>query len=615
MNSQFFSDLELIKKDQRQFDAYLSMDNTAVIAGPGSGKTRVLALKALTLAKSHIYKPCGIACISFSRESVRELKKRLRLYGYIPNNRDFIGTVHSFSLLHVIKPFAHLYPQYNIPLPVKILPDDVAQNIYSGVLKDLGIEDSRNLPFVDINRHRSLSLAGKSTVKLSTSEIIKNASDLYQARLQQTEYIDFIDIINLSAKIIHDQPYVRQSLQCRFPWLLIDEYQDLGKALHEMVLTLVFNAGIKLYAVGDVNQSIYGFNGGYPEFLKELTNFDDIKKFELMTNYRSVQHIIDASLEALQPTPPYPEYVTAINSDDVADFTFITCEEEMDEQYVTVAKKIIPKLVAKGIPFNEIGIIVSSNVQIQELALSLIRENIPYFIAKWNFENSAVTVWLQECALWCCGTRQQTFDELFRFWKNLINTHNDSRKNWEEARIKVEFHRTLIKSKEFNDCYAWLSHLIISLKINDVLVDSEVYPNEVKNINKILDETKLRSLKGASIERFAKLGFPENEVTITTRHSSKGLEFGVVILLGMEEGHFPHYYHLKNPEALAEDQRICYVCISRAKRGCILIRSKLFTIQTRMGPWPKEYAASRYWVSLYKRFGNDRNTFTSQTYG
>lgn len=87
----------------------------------------------------------------------------------------------------------------------------------------------------------------------------------------------------------------------------------------------------------------------------------------------------------------------------------------------------------------------------------------------------------------------------------------------------------------------------------DTLLESEIYPNEVQNLGRLSREAELHNLKGASIERFANLGIPENQVTITTRHSSKGLEFEAVILLGMEEGNFPHYTHQDNPIALAED--------------------------------------------------------------
>lgn len=614
MNSQFFQDLELIKKDAKQYEAYQSMESSVIVAGPGSGKTRVLTLKAVTLAKSHINKPSGLACISYSRESVRELKKRLRAYGYIPTNKDFIGTVHSFSLLHVIQPFAHLYPQYNVAYPIKILPDDIKDNLYNSVLKELNVEDSRQLSLADINKHRSLSLRGRSMVQMGTTDLIARGAELYEAKINETEFIDFINIINLSAKIINEQQYVRETLKSQFPWLLVDEYQDLGKALHEMVLELVFNAGIKLYAVGDTNQSIYGFNGGYPDFLLELMSNDNIKTINLVSNYRSSQHIIDASIEALQPVPPYPKYIAGKRNDDIADFTFITCDNGMEPQYEIVAKKIIPNLLAKSIPLNEIGIITSSNAQIQHMATFMKQEEIPFFIVKWSFENSAVVVWLQDCAQWSIDKETQSFDELFNFWRRLINNHNDARKDKEEIYLKTRFYKVLANSLESNNCFEWLSYIINQLELKETLSNSEMYPNEVDNLNKLLDEANLRNLKDAEIKRFANLGSPENEVTITTRHSSKGLEFEAVILLGMEEGNFPYYLNIGNEIALNEDQRLCYVCISRAKQTCILLRSESFTRQTKYGVKTFPYPPSRFWVNLHDKFGNENNTFTAENY-
>jgi DNA helicase-2/ATP-dependent DNA helicase PcrA len=614
MNNLFFEDLELIKKDDKQYEAYQSMSNSVIIAGPGSGKTRVLTLKAVTLAKSHIHKPCGLACISYSRESVRELKKRLKSYGYTASNKDFIGTVHSFSLLHVIQPFAHLYPEYNVIYPIKILPNDIENKLYHSTLKDLSIEDPYKLSLSDINKYRSLSLQGRSLVNMESSELIIKAAKIYEAKISETEYIDFTNIINLSAKIINEQEYVRETLRSQFPWLLVDEYQDLGKALHEMVLELVFYAGIKLYAVGDTNQSIYGFNGGYPDFLLELTDNDNLKTIELVSNYRSSQHIIDASIEALKPVPPYPKYVAGKRKDDIADFTFISCDNGMEPQYEVIAKKIIPNLLAREIALNEIGIIASSNSQIQHMAIFMKQEEIPFFIVKWSFENSEVVVWLQDCAQWCIDKETQSFEKLFIFWRNLINIHNDSRKNNVDIYLKTIFHKVLTNSLESNDCYEWLRHITDELKLRDTLINSEIYPNEIDNLDKLLSEAKLRNLKDSKIKRFANLGSPENEVTITTRHSSKGLEFEVVILLGMEEGNFPYYLNLNDEIALSEDQRLCYVCISRAKKACILLRSESFTKQTRWGEKTFSYPPSRFWVSLHEKFGNDQNTFTQNNY-
>ncbi|MFV0593105.1 MAG: 3'-5' exonuclease [Draconibacterium sp.] len=248
------------------------------------------------------------------------------------------------------------------------------------------------------------------------------------------------------------------------------------------------------------------------------------------------------------------------------------------------------------------------------MASFLQKEGIAFYIVNWNFENSAVVVWLQECALWCSNPQEESFYNIFLFWVRLLEVHNDKRKNWEMIRLKMVFYNVINSNKEKPTVFDWLTLIFEGLELKETLLDSDVYPNEISNLDKLIKEAELYNLKNSTINRFAHLGIPNNEVTLTTRHSSKGLEFEAVILLGMEEEHFPSYYHLGNPVALAEDQRLCYVCISRAKNSCILLRSKFFTINTRRGPWHKPYNASRYWIDLHKKFGNQNNTFTDKTY-
>ncbi|MBZ4042584.1 UvrD-helicase domain-containing protein [Flavobacterium hibisci] len=613
MNSLFYQDLSLIEKDPNQFKAYRSMNNTVLIAGPGSGKTRVLSLKAVSLSKSHIRKPEGLACISFSRESVRELRSRLKQYGYIPTNKDFIGTVHSFSLLHVLQPFAHLYPEYGIKYPIKIISNEISNKIYNRVLTEIGLT-TKELRFGDIQKQRALALKGISSVQINSSGPVSKAAEIYEKYLLETEYLDFTSIINFSATIIREKEFVRKTLKCRFPWLLVDEYQDLGKALHEMVLELVFNAGIKLYAVGDENQSIYGFNGGYPDFLKELTTYADIDPVYLTANYRSSKHIIAASLEALQLETPHPDYTAQRLITDEADFTFIVCKEDMSEQFQTVAERVIPKLLKEEVSLNEIGILLNSNEEVAFMASVLTYNGIPFFIAKWKFENSAVLVWLQECASWCIEKSSQSFQDLFKFWVSLLFNHDDPRKTLDSIQLKVMFHAIITEAKSINETLEWIKFMLDKLGLCKTLEGSEMYPNEVENLECLIDEARLHNLKGTSVERLANLGSPNNEVTITTRHSSKGLEFETVIMLGMDEDKFPNFYNQNNPLAIAEDHRLCYVCVSRAKLRCILLRSSIYNIPTKRGNWAKPFRPSRFWVSLHKKFGDATNTFTSDNY-
>jgi len=611
MNEKFYSDRDLIRSDASQWRAYNSKENTVVIAGPGSGKTRVLTLKAIKLLQSDIHYPSGLACISYSRETVRELKKRLNEYGYRSNRNDFIGTIHGFCLIHILQPFAHLFPQYNVPNPIKIASDELTWQIYHGVLNELSI-NSTQLSKINLNRQRSLSFSGRCGVEIQTDVFEVQAVELFEKRLTESGCVDFISMVNIATLMIRERNYIKQTLEARFPWLLIDEYQDLGKALHEMVLELEALTVIKIFTVGDMNQSIYGFNGAFPDFLNELHQLDDFESIPLTSNYRSNQDIIEASLDVLNKVPPRPDYYAKKRLNEEAKFTFIVCESEMQPQYEVVVQKVIPKLKEKGITYNEIGILVASSNEVVQMATTLKDNEIPFYIVKWIFDKSDVVFWLQECAQWCLDNNLQCFDELFRFWQLQLTVHNDDRATWETIRQRVFFHGILIESKTKELVNEWLRFVISGLDLKKLLNDSDRYPNENNNLDALLDEALNRNLKNAPLKRFAFLGQPEDEITVTTRHSAKGLEFEVVIMLGMEEGKFPYTYKVEEgSRQMQEAYRLCYVSVSRAKRECVLVRSKKQPM-----PWGelRNFQASRFWNLLYGRFGNNENLYSDKNY-
>lgn len=614
MNEKFYNDQGLIRSDESQWNAYNSKGNTVVIAGPGSGKTRVLTLKSIKLLQSDIHYPSGLACISFSRETVRELKKRLKEYGYQSSENDFVGTMHGFCLIHILQPFAHLFPQYDVPVPLKIASDELTWEIYDGVLKELGI-DSNLLSKIVLNRQRSLSFIGSSEVEFQTNVFEVKAAELYDKRLSESGHVDFISMVNISTQMIREQDYIKQSLEAKFPWLLIDEYQDLGKALHEMVLELEALTEIKIFAVGDMNQSIYGFNGAYPDFLEELDSKDDFESIPLTSNYRSNQDIIEGSLDMLAIAPPRPEYSAKKRVNEEAEFTFIICEAEMQPQYEVVAQKVIPKLRQKGITYNEIGILVASSNDVVQMASTLKDNYIPFYIVKWDFVNSDVVFWLQECAQWCLDSNLQSFDDLFRFWHLQLEVHKHERAIWEIIRQRVFFHGILMHSKMKTSTIEWLQFMLLELDLKNLFNDSDRYPDENNNLDLLFSEAQNKNLKDSALRRFAFLGEPENEITVTTRHSAKGLEFEAVVMLGMEEERFPYTYMVEEgSRQMQEAHRLCYVCVSRAKRECILVRSKKHTLQTRRGPWVKDYLPSRFWNLLFDRFGNEDNIFRTNEY-
>ena len=163
--------------------------------------------------------------------------------------------------------------------------------------------------------------------------------------------LDFDDMILMALDLIRQQRFVRSALEARFPFLVVDEYQDLGYPLHVMVRLLMKETDIELFAVGDPDQSIYGFTGADPSYLRELAEDSAVHRVQLNMNYRSAQQIIDGSQVALAPEEPR-DYRSS-RYDVAGELTFKECPQGLDEQARVIATQIIPALGAR--PRNTVG--------------------------------------------------------------------------------------------------------------------------------------------------------------------------------------------------------------------------------------------------------------------
>lgn len=602
MIARYLEKLSRLEKDEYQKAAFESLNNTVVLAGPGSGKTTVLTLKAIHLLNGIVPEPRGLACLTYSREAAREFTERLKELGLVGRNNIFLGTVHSFCLSEILGKFSDVY-SLSIPTPIKIISAKEKAKLFAEAKYNAQCNSYLKIERMDCAR--MLSIAGVSTITTDVDGDAELVADEYEKLLFRAGYIDYETIIIESTKLLQEKPYVRECISAKYPWFLIDEYQDLGRPLHEMVLSLIDHTNIKFFAVGDPDQSIYSFQGAQPDYLRELAERPDVTKIVLRNNYRSNQDIIDGSELVLDQQRGY---IAKTREGENAVYKFIEVNEGLDDQIQYFVKTIVPRLVDAQIPYEEIAVLVGNNTECNSIALKCQKENIPYYIVKHQFNRSDFVKWVENCASWIEGNADILFNELGDFWISLISDNGSQYFTGDESLIiREHLHNVLKQSKTYEKSLTqWFAFLREELRFDYYLDHNTFFQDERDNIDNLVKEMSGAEYSDYGIDKFCKIGKPENQIVISTRHSSKGLEFEAVIMMGMEEDRFPNYNAKNDARMLEETNRLCFVCVSRAKRICILMRSNYYNITKKNGElWKKRFNPSRYWTQLYTKYSKE----------
>ena len=249
--------------------AYDSTGHCVVLAGPGSGKTKTLVLKLARIMAEDVRAPRGAACITYSQECARELTRRLERLGLREAPNLFIGTVHGFCLRHLLMPYGRL-ANLPVPFPLAVATQRQSDHLMKRVGDKLFGVGHPNKS-MDLGRHRR-SILDRTSEAWTDEEELAAWAEGYEAELRRTGLIDFDDQVIFGQRLVSEHDWVLPLLQAKFPVLAVDEYQDLGVALHRIVKRVAFDGGVRLFAVGDPDQSIYGFTGADGALLEELAS-------------------------------------------------------------------------------------------------------------------------------------------------------------------------------------------------------------------------------------------------------------------------------------------------------------------------------------------------------
>ncbi|WP_204365140.1 ATP-dependent helicase [Klebsiella pneumoniae] len=561
-----------------QLAAYESRGHCVVLAGPGSGKTKTLVLKLARILAEDVQAPRGAACITYSQECARELTRRLEALGLREAPNLFIGTVHGFCLRHLLMPYGRL-ADLPIPFPLSV----ASQRASERLLRQSGDRlFGPNHPYkaIDLGRHRR-SVLNRNSVAWRAEEELAAWAEAYEAALRQEGLIDYDDMVVFGQRLIVEHDWVLPLVQAKFPILAVDEYQDLGVALHRIVKRLAFEGGVRLFAVGDADQSIYGFTGADGALLMELASRRDVETVRLQLNYRSGTGIVNASEMVLGEVRGY----RASDPNRQTTIAFQLCPDGLEDQAVHAVAQIIPTALAAkpGRTLGDIAILYKDYRAGDVVADAVTAGGFDYIRVDTAapYRKVALTSWVEDCAAWCAGGwrigRPQLrglIDRYLAFHRARLDDACARRKGQELTRLLWALRTDQQPACDF--VVSLRNGLVDSLLATEPALSDQA--EQLEHMTAALAEggalalLDITSLGGRD-------GSPEH-LNLLTLHSAKGCEYDVVIMVGLDLGNMP--WRNEAPEKLRESRRLFYVGLTRARDEVHMLYSGF--VDGRYGP-------------------------------
>ncbi|MBR6270977.1 MAG: ATP-dependent helicase [Lachnospiraceae bacterium] len=551
-----------------------------VIAGPGSGKTAVITRRALALTESGV-PPENILVVTFSRAAAREMQIRFdRLSpGFLPVT---FGTLHSVFLKILCR-------ETNLNSK-NVISDGTRRKILRNVLL-------KNNSRYDLGADYLDSLLGRIGLIKSGAPGAAGEGDafyrLYQAELRRMNKVDFDDIILVTKKLFMDNPRVLKVWREKYRYIMVDEFQDVSRAQYDVLRMLAAPAN-NLFAVGDDDQSIYGFRGAGPGIMLGLKgDYPELVIFTLNVNYRCGAKIVDAAGNVISHNSKrYEKNLTA--EKEFSSAPVISSFENCREQYEYIAEKI-KTLAAGGVPYREIAVLNRTIGADNSLAEMLEARGVPYIVlgerqtvyGHWIAEDMASYLrilsggknradYLRIINRPLRYIRRDYFAEAFVDEDKIIGRAGSER---ERRDLRVFFY-SLKKGRGLSP-YAALSYIRNYLGYERYLTEyaaecGKPAENLIAVVDRLSDSAygvgnaaawfkKLERLKREEAAFVQEEKPDENAVLITTIHRSKGLEFETVFIPDACEGALPHIKAV-TPDETEEERRLFYVAVTRAKR-------------------------------------------------
>lgn len=608
--------------NDKQYEAVINTEGPClVIAGAGSGKTKVLTHKIAYLIREKNVKPWDILAITFTNKAANEMKSRVENLVSDAARDMWIGTFHSICVRILRRQIDRL----GFDTSFVIFDTSDQKTLIKQIIKAQNLDDKlysdKSVMYEISNAKNEMLEPDEYAVRARgdlRKEKIAELYKTYQNRLKENNAIDFDDIINFTIKILLDNPDLLEYYSGKFKYVLVDEYQDTNKAQFTLVTLLASKYG-NITVVGDNDQGIYSFRGAdITNILNFEKDFPGTRIIKLEQNYRCTQNILNAANEVIKNNETKYEKKLWTDNDKGNLPKVFRGDNEYDEANYIV-RQINSLKTEEYYKYSDFAVLYRMNSQSRSIEDILRRENIPYKIVgglkfyerkeikdiiaylrliQNTNDNLSLTRIINEPKR---GVGKTSLDNVEALATNSGVSMYEVIKNADNYGLN----RVFANTREFISVIEELRSKKENIKISELIKDTlkqTGYTKALEVENTVEAESRLQNLDefltvaiefeeesaDSSLSEFLEGitlssdldGMEENEesVTLMTLHSAKGLEFPVVFLVGMEEGIFPGYKTIGEPKELEEERRLCYVGITRAKENLFLTCSRQRTI-------------------------------------
>lgn len=589
------------------------MRNVLVLAGAGSGKTRVLVHRIAWLMQIENISPNAIMAVTFTNKAAKEMRARIEQMIALPSRGLWFGTFH--GLAHRL--LRMHWREANLPENFQVLDSDDQLRVIKRIMRELNVDESRwpakqVQGFINNQKDEGRRAAHLAPPSTPYDKMMAKLYALYEEQCQRSGMVDFGELLLRSHEIWLNNAELLAHYQERFRYLLVDEFQDTNTVQYAWLRMLAGNR-VPVMAVGDDDQSIYGWRGARIENIQQFQNdFPDALLLRLEQNYRSTATILNAANALIANNGGRLGKQLWTDGEEGEAIQLYAAFNEQDEaNYIA---DHIQSWIQKGRQRSESAILYRSNAQSRILEESLIRQGIPYrvfgglrFYDRQEIRNAVAYLRLSyyqhdDAAFERIvnvpprGVGNKTLNDLreharehsLSLWQTTVDRLKLGLIKGKAGRMLADFIE-MIESWSEQQHELSLSSLTEKAVNDSGLMDYHASEKGEKgqarkeNLLELINATKDYEVDDESLSPLAEFitqaaldaGEQQAEahedcVQLMTLHTAKGLEFPLVFLAGMEEGLFPHQMSMEDPTRLEEERRLCYVGITRAMEQLVI---------------------------------------------